>query len=543
MRRNRKKILYDRLMQFATVVLIGVIFLIGRLFWLQVVKSDEYKLAALRQRGKEIKLYPDRGIIYDRNFIPLTNRDRVTTIYFTDDNSSLMEYLADEIPYFKKTEKGTNKVISIPLEVEINEEELPKGTFVYDRTLRYEKNNLLSHIIGYTNKSENRGDSGIEKVFDEVLKSNNVDSIYFEMDNKRKIIPGGGYAVVKDEKSNFPNSVQLTIDYHIQKIVEREMDTSKINGAVIVADVETGDIVAMASRPNFDQDNIDAYLDKDNMELYNKAIQVSYPPGSMFKIVVLLAALEEEPSIVDQTFYCRGYEKINDLTIKCNKEGGHGYISLKQAFSKSCNSTFIQIGQRVGSDKIINMARRLGFGEKVNIGLLEETYGNLPSGKELLGPTIGNISIGQGKIEVTPLQVTNMMLTLANEGVNKDLSIIKGIVTEDGYMVKEFRKNKEEKIISSENARILNDLMKEVVKTGTGRSMDLDQLGGACGKTGSAQAVLNGKNTIHGWFSGYFPEKNPKYVITVFAEEVYSGSKSAVPVFENISKEIWIKNR
>lgn len=542
MRRNRKNPLKNRIIKFSLVVFCTVMLLVGRLFWFQVIKSDEYKLAALKQRGKEVKLYPDRGIIYDRNLIPLTNRDRVSTVYFTDD-SSFDEYLRNNNTYTKEKDKNNNKIKSIELEKEINEEELPKGAYVYDKTLRYDKNNLLSHVIGYIKKSENRGESGIEKVFDEVLKNHKLNSIFFEVDNKRRIIPGGGYAVVKDEKSSFPNSVQLTIDYHIQKIVENEMDKRKIKGAVIVADVETGEIVAMASRPNFDQDNIDAYFNKDNMELYNKAIQVSYPPGSLFKIVVLLTALEEEPSIVNEIFYCNGYEKINDVIIKCNKEEGHGYISLSEAFSKSCNSTFIQIGQRIGSKKIIDMAYRLGFGEKINIGLFEETEGNLPSGKELLGPSIGNISIGQGKIEVTPLQVTNMMLTLANEGINKKLSIIKGIVTEDGYMVKEFKKDSEERIISAKNAKIVDDLMGKVVKTGTGRSMDLEDVGGACGKTGSAQAVLNGEKTIHGWFSGYFPENNPKYVITVFAEQVNSGSMSAVPIFENIVKEISQKNR
>lgn len=542
MRRNKKNILKNRLLNFSTIILFTIILLIGRLFWFQIIKSDEYRMAALKQRGKEVKLYPERGVIYDKNLIPLTNRERLPTVYFTDYNS-YKDYVNDNKIYIKENENSDNEILSMPIEGQINEEELPKGTFLYDRIFRYDKNNLLSHVIGYINKSENRGESGVEKVFDEVLKNKKLDSIYFEVDNKRRIIPGGGYTVLKDNKSNFPNSVQLTIDYHIQKIVEKVMDENKIKGAVIVAEVESGDIVAMASRPNFDQDNIDAYLYKDNMELYNKAIQVSYPPGSLFKIVVLLSALESEPDIVNQVFYCKGYEKLNEVIIKCNVEEGHGYISLRDAFSKSCNSTFIQIGQKIGSKKIIDMAYRLGFGESLNIGLLEETVGNLPSGEELLGPSIGNISIGQGKIEVTPLQVTNMMMILANEGVKKDLSIIKGIVMEDGKMVKEFRKNNNERIITKENAVIVNNLMRDVVKMGTGRSMDLDDVGGACGKTGSAQAVLNGKKTIHGWFSGYFPEESPKYVITVLAEEEYSGSKSAIPVFEKIIKEIWIKNR
>lgn len=505
MGRKRKSIHHNRLLKFSIIIVIILVLLIGRLIHIQLIKSDEYKMAALRQRGVEFKLYPDRGTIYDRNLIPLTNKDRITTSYH--DNDMLKDFL------------------------------------IHGKILRYDKNNLLTHVIGYINRSENKGEYGIEKVFDDILKFNDQYSIFLEMDNKRKIIPGAGFAVVDNKKSSYPNGVKLTIDYHIQKIVEMEMDKNNINGAVVVAEVKSGDIVAMASRPNFVQDNIDAYLDKDNMELYNKAIQVSYPPGSLFKVVVLLAALEEDPNIVDKVFYCKGYDTINDVTIRCNKANGHGYISLMNAFSKSCNSIFIQIGQNIGSEKIIDMAKRLGYGEKINIGLLEETTGRLPTGQELIGPSIGNISIGQGKIEVTPLQVTNMMLILANNGVKKDLSIIKGIINDEGYLVKDFKRNEDESIISSDTAKIVRDYLREVVKSGTGSSMDLEEIGGACGKTGSAQAVLNGENTIHGWFSGFFPENNPKYVITIFVEEANSGSKSAVPIFENIAKEIYVKNR
>jgi peptidoglycan glycosyltransferase/penicillin-binding protein 2 len=267
---------------------------------------------------------------------------------------------------------------------------------------------------------------------------------------------------------------------------------------------------------------------------------VSYPPGSIFKIVVLLAILEENPSYLSKHFYCNGYENINNLTIKCNST--HGHISLKDGFAKSCNSVFIQIGKEIGSKKVIDMARKLGLGEKINIGLIEEVEGSLPEGEELLGPAIGNISIGQGKIETTPLQITNLLLTIANNGIQKDMTIVQGITTKDGKIIKRYNKNENKRLISNNSAEIAQELLKEVLLTGTARAIELDMIGGAAGKTGSAEGLLKGEETIHGWFAGYYPKENPKYVITVLVEEANSGSKSAAPIFENICKKIYKLN-
>ena len=242
-------------------------------------------------------------------------------------------------------------------------------------------------------------------------------------------------------------------------------------------------------------------------------------------------------------FYCSGYEQINNVPIKCNNGRGHGYIGLKEAFSKSCNCAFIQLGQEIGGHSIIHMAERLGMGEKINIGLTEEEEGNLPRGEEVKGPAIGNISIGQGSIELTPLQITNMMMIIANKGIRKDMTIVDGITTKDGYMIKEFRRSNDERIVPQYIADIVQDFMIDVVENGTAKSMDLKHIGGAGGKTGSAQAVLNRKETIHGWFSGFYPTTKPKYVITVFVEGNFSGSSVAVPIFEEIVKEIHKINR
>jgi len=439
---------------------------------------------------------------------------------------------------------SSNKILSFPLKKPIDEELIPKNAFVAERTLRYSKNNILSHVIGYIRKSENKGEYGIELIYDDVLKNyKNKQILYLELDDKKSILLDGEYQVTRNTKSLDPAGVKLTIDYHIQKIVEDILDKNKVNGAVMVSDVKSGEIRALASRPNFDQENTDKYQQNEDMALYNKAIQAKYPPGSLFKIVVLLTALEEDLDYLDRTFYCKGYEELGKIRISCNNTEGHGYLSLKDAFSKSCNSVFIQVGKELGSQKIINMAKRLGLGSTINIGLSEEVEGNLPSGDDIKGPAIGNISIGQGSIEVTPLQITNLLMIIANDGIQKGMTIVDGITDENGIIIKKYNRQEDKRVLSKENCEIVKDFLIDVVKNGTAKKMSLDEIGGAAGKTGSAQGVFKGEEVVHGWFTGYFPVNNPKYVITVLDEKAKSGSQSAVPIFEQIVKEIYSINR
>jgi peptidoglycan glycosyltransferase/penicillin-binding protein 2 len=498
---------------------------------------------ALRQRSREISLNPKRGTIYDRNLNPITNSELVNLLIIPkdiikNDNELNRIVLSHTVltnkEYYELLNSSTN-LLKIPLREKFNIDKYKNNIFFAEMVERYNNKSLLSHVIGYINKSENIGEAGIEKVYDEFLRSSNEKSLVIEYDKNRKIVLNGSEYVNEISDPNNPTGVKLTIDLKIQEIVEDIMDKEKTRGAVIVADVENGNILAMASRPNFDQDEIEKYLDDDKMALYNKAIQVGYPPGSIFKIVVLIAALEDGLD-VEEEFYCPGYEEINNIRIKCT--GIHGNIDLEEAFSLSCNSAFIQIGKKVGAEKIIELAKRLNFGEKIKTGLLEENAGRLPEGDNIKGPAIGNISIGQGMIEATPLQITNLLMIIANRGIQKHLTIVDSITNNKGQSIKEFIKEPNKNVISSSVADIVYDYLITVVKEGTGRNIDVKDIGGAGGKTGSAEAVLYNDVTIHGWFSGFFPENNPKYVITVFAEEGHSGSKSAAPVFEKISKEI-----
>lgn len=542
-KKDRKKI-YKRTMKIVTVFTMVFIMLAIRLFWIQIVKGQEYGLEADKQHAREIRVAPGRGNIFDRNNVRLTNNTTEKTIYiFKDTIINDIQTLERIKETFKLSEKdidtikkSSNRIIEIPLNDLVEDDVSIKGVVIEDKVLRYDDTNLLSHTIGYIKKSENIGECGIEKEYDSILKMNDKSGIKtITVDGKQRVIPGLNDTAVISEKKTSTNSVKLTVDINIQKVVEKVFDDKKANGAIIITDVVSGDILAMASRPNLNQNDVEANFVSNNMDFYNKALEVAYPPGSIFKIVVLLAALEENVVSLDDMFTCEGYVDLGNFQIKCNNINGHGKITVYEAFTESCNSIFIQIGKKLGSKKIIDMAKRLGFGGKVQ-NILIEAIGNLPKNNELLGPAIGNISIGQSNIEVTAIQVSNMMMIIANDGVKRDIGIVDSIVTEEGRFVKKIKRLDEERILSVDLAKQVKECLEGVVKSGTANNIDMSQIGGAAGKTGSAE---NGKNNAHAWFSGYFPRENPRYVITVFIEEGGSGSKVAVPIYEEIAKKIY----
>lgn len=536
---NKRRIRGFGMSMFILFLLLGI-----RLYYIQVVKAPIYSELAMQQRSTQIPLSSNRGTIYDRNLIPLTNGRTIEVVVIPKDiiinDKEIYKQIKNSTPLRAKELddkiKSSNKLLQIPIDKKFDLGKYEKQIFFTEIVERYDEDNTLSHVIGYANKLDNTGKAGIEKVYDEFLNSNNKKSLILEYDSGRNIILNAVEYVDETDDPNNPAGVKLTIDSQIQNAVEDIMDEKEINGAVVVSEVETGNIVSLASRPNFNQEKIGEYLNNEEMALYNKTIQVGYPPGSIFKIVVLIAALESDINIVDQEFYCNGYEDVNNVRISCN--GNHGSIDLEKAFTISCNSTFIQLGKEVGAAKIIELAKRLNFGEKINIGLLEEIEGNLPEGDELKGPSVGNISIGQGKIETTPLQISNLLMTVANGGIEKHLTVVEGITNSDGLVLKSYNREVDKRIISEEVSEILYDYLVNVVERGTGRNIDLEEIGGAGGKTGSAEAILYNKETIHGWFAGFFPKKNPQYVITVLIEEGYSGSRSASPIFEQVAKKI-----
>ena len=550
----------DKKLQEVTGVNVKKLFFIGivttfimfslviRLFYIQVIKKDLYTTEVNKQRRMHIPLNSGRGLILDRNLIPLTDRsDRTMVVVFPQlftINDENLEYLRalTGIPIIdlRNRIKGNSSLIEFPL-VESKEIENPtnqiRGIFVVNKKLRYDEFPKLSHIIGYINQTDKRGLYGLEKSLDNILQGRETRSLAAVVDGRKRLLPGEGYTLVNQGTNQ--KLVKLTIDYHLQRVVEEIMDKRKYDGAVVISRVETGELLTIVSRPNYSPNNISEHLSSNGDELYNKALQLTFPPGSIFKIIVAAAALERGIVDLEDEFFCSGIEQIGNVQIKCNSynNGGHGIITFREAFAESCNSTFIQLGQKVGAENIINMAKALGLGEKVGIGVLEEEEGNLPTGNQLLGPAIGNISIGQGVIEVTPLQINQISQMIANGGLKKSLYVVDSVL-DDGYKVLEKLENQaEEQQLEGETLDKLQFLMEQVMKEGTGKDVGSLSVETA-GKTGTAQASTKGQPVLHAWFTGYYPIDRPQYAITVFVQNGGSGGKVAVPVFKEIIENI-----
>ncbi len=533
----------NRLSSIKVICFVILIGLTIRLFYIQIINHDFYKKEAMKQRQINIPIDSGRGIILDRNFIPLTDREEKKMViifpqYFnpSEKNILYLQKITDiEDEVLTKRIKSSKSVMEFPLKNGLDMEDVKhintRGLFIVDKKIRYEEEGILSHVIGYINQVDKKGMYGIEGAMDGLLSANSMNSLIATVDGLKRFIPGEGYAVGNDYMKE--RNLRLTIDYSIQKILEDVMSDS--DGAIVVSDIKTGEILGMVSRPNFNPNNISEHMNSDGDELYNKAIQMAFPPGSIFKIVVAIEAIIKDPSVLNKEFHCLGYEKVGDLEIKCSsyRRGGHGDITLERGFAESCNSVFIQLAESLGADNIINRAKNLGFGDLIGIGLKEESKGNLPYGDYLLGPSYANIAIGQGEILATPLQVNQLTQCIANNGIRKPLYLIKDVVDGKHNILQSTNMKEGEEIIDAEVVKILQDWMHKVMTKGSGyQAKEIAAI--TAGKTGSAESVERKKEVVHAWFTGYYPFDHPKYAITVLIQNGRSGGGVAVPIFKEV---------
>lgn len=536
-----------------SMLLISIIvytFLLYRLFDIQVIHSNIYKERADNQSLEKVDLNSGRGTIYDRNNKPLTDTEK-KQIIIVEKEKIIKDYEIRELikEVTKMDEASIYKNIEDQIDSSVVEIEVDKmdsktkdklednGLIVEEKTLRYSSDKLLSHTIGYIKSSDKVGQSGIEKSLNDILSESNEKyvSAFKAGDSGNteniSILKGSIKTVNENEEAKH---IRLTIDKNIQRKVESVLDKEENPTAAVVSDVDTGEILAMSSRPTFDLNNMSKSKESSDGEFINRAIQATYPPGSVFKIVVLYAALEN--NIIDEnyTYNCTGNAKIgvDGEILNCNKLDGHGVQTLQQAFSNSCNTAFLDISIKVGEENIIKAAKQLHLDEKVDIGLDEEKKVDIP--KDI---AIRNLAIGQGDMEFTPLQINQMTQIVANNGTYKPLYIYDSIVDNDKNIIKKFKNSKSEEIISPYTLTIIKEMMKDVSKNGTGK--DLKDLNGGCGvKTGTAQSRSNGKDINHGWITGFYPEDRPKYVITVLVEGKPDKSKPATPIFKEVCQKL-----
>ncbi|MDX9872405.1 MAG: penicillin-binding protein 2 [Clostridia bacterium] len=555
------------------------VFLFARTAYLQLWDSPDTGVAlaekALKYRTQVISAEEYyRGEILDRNLLSLTDSQvKPALIVFpssiNDLNalakalSVLIEMTPSEISTRIKREQDlygsrTPVIVKTNLtegEIQQLQSSVIAATAVIPMKIRYGENSLARHIVGYLNRidsaqwqelrenkkttdtnsslptaykiTDNIGVSGLEGKYEEVLRgSRSQDKILGLTDANGKLLPGLGYKRQNDSSDPWRNHLVLTLDKRYQGIVERVMDEQIIRGAVVVLDIASGDILAVASRPNFEQNKIEKYLDGRD-ELIDRTSRVAFYPGSVFKMTVAAGVLEEGLVAPGEKFNCTGVHEFNDGTvISCLRP--HGEVNMEEAVSRSCNTTFVQLGQRLGNAKFYEYASRLGF--TVNI--------NTASPPALLG----NASIGQQGVLVSPLQIANLYATIARDGRYRPTRLLSSIRNYQGDLIYEYPNQPAVQAISTETAKILQKALVSAVQSGSGLQGWLDGYGTA-GKTGTAQT--NNTDKVIAWFAGYTPVDTPRLAIAVMVEENAAGAftglrggDNAAPVFKEIAEEI-----
>ncbi|MGL4797076.1 MAG: peptidoglycan D,D-transpeptidase FtsI family protein [Paraclostridium sp.] len=564
MTRRKTKFEYASRTRLYIVFILALItygFLVYRLVDIQIIQAEKYKEKANQQSSIKLDLGSGRGTIYDRNNKKLTD-DRVQDIIIVQKNQVKVnnDYMnlikqvtgleSDEI-YDKLQEDTTSPIVEFQvsnmnsyLKKRLEEEKI----IVEEKTYRYSENSLLAHTIGYINKSDKEGKTGIEKSKDDLLKNKNLD--YIEVFKAGSSGNNGSLSILNgsiNSKKESPDDrhLRLTIDYDIQNKLEQIVDKEENPTAVVISNTITGEILAMTSRPNFDRNNIVKYIGENETgkgELTNRAIQAEYPPGSVFKLVVLFAALDN--GVIDEsyTYTCTGSEEFKGRILNCNKLDGHGTLTLEQAFAQSCNPAFADIALKVGKENIIKASKQLHLNEEVGIDVYGEKSGTIEESIDEI-----NLAIGQGPMQFTPLQVNQMTQVIANNGLYKQLHIYDSIIDNKNNVIKNFKISKEEDdIVAPYTISKVKSMMKLVSKEGTAKDL-ADLKGGSGVKTGTAQAYISrinedgtkGKEKIlHSWTTGFYPSENPKYTITVFVEGLSGSNKSAIPIFKDICQKI-----
>lgn len=514
-----------------------------RLYQIQVSNHENYTSKMLNQDSLKVAMeeYP-RGKIYDRNLNPLTGtftqqrivvfpslitNKAVTAMHLANIIAADRTQVESELkstPHYLKYEITLTQVAEIR-SINLN------GVQVVPITFRYAPQQLARHTIGFLGKidpdelknskayqiSDWTGKDGLEKIFEEQLKGLKAEKVLrANVDGNGQLIPGLGYQIENQPDMSRQNLV-VTIDKRVQSIVEKVMDDRIKKGAVVVMDADSGDILAMAGRPVSNS--------------LNPAIQL-YQPGSVFKIVIAAAAIEEGKVTPETRFFCAG-EK--DKLIRCWNAAGHGAITFSEAMAISCNPTFARVGIMLGASKIIEYAQKMGMDTQMIIGFPYPPDQRQKLDMIKLPNKIVNSSVGQDAILASPIQITAMTAVIANKGVYKVPRLVRELRNEYGQVTKRFPTGLARQVIFPQTARTINDMLVQVTTQGSGQEAYVAP--GSAGKTGSAQ-VGKQSDIVNAWFTGYAPVDKPKYIVTVLDELGTSGGKTAAPVFKEIMKQL-----
>ena len=575
------------------IVCVALVFLVGRLFFLQLIDGERYTYLSENNRIRLKRIPGTRGMIFDRNgqllvdsrpsfdllFVPEDAPEREKTLgglarFLGRDVNEFLDLLEENKgrPPFEEIVLGRDVDWRTVVAVETHQLELPGVTLRTRPRRSYLMNSMAAHLLGYLGEIGPRqlkaqkvngysmgdeiGQFGLERTWEEFLRGRSggqqveVDALGRRVRTLHEVADAPGY------------NVSLTLDWELQEIAAQAFQGKE--GAVVALEVNTGAILAMISTPAFDPNafargiTADEWraLTRDRLHpLNNRAIQGQYPPGSAFKLILAIAALEEGAIHPDTQLSCKGSMMFGNRAFRDWKKEGHGAVDLRKGLVQSCDVYFYQIGQRLGVDRIAHYARALGLGEQTGIALDDEKGGLVPDsqwkqrryGQPWFPGETPSLAIGQGYLTVTPLQMANLYAAFANGGTVYRPWFVRKVESLDGTVIREYGPEKIRSLpLKQSTLDRVREALTDVVNSGEGT-------GGAAkspliriaGKTGTAQVVEMKGQIVkseqlaylirdHAWFIAFAPADKPEIAVAVLVEHGGHGGAAAAPIAKKI---------
>ena len=576
-----------RVLALTALAMVAFVALLGQLWYLQTLEGGRLQEMSDKNRIRIRPVAAPRGILFDRNGQALVDNRPAFTLSVIprelEDKDTVLARLSvllkiplvdlqdavDKAPADSIRPQRLRRGLTLEEVTKLGERriELPGVVVEVEPQRVYPTSTFAAHLLGYVREVNDeqmkqgryrRGDmigqSGLERLLDQYLRGRDggerieVDALGRQMKVMRREEPDPGAQVV------------TTVDRRIQEVAERAMAGHA--GAVVVMDPRDGDVLAMTSSPAFPLDRFTGNLGRDEWlelvrdpmtPLMNRALASQYAPGSVFKVIVAAAGLQEATLTPMDRAYCNGEFHMGGWTFKDWKQGGHGHVNLRSALIHSCNIFFYQAGLKVGPEAIVRYARAFGLGAPPETDLGGEKSGLVPmvapprsrqARSWQAGDTV-NISIGQGRLLVTPLQIARMMAAVANGGVLWKPRLVKSVERADGSIAYESSSKMTGQVdLSPAVWAFLRHALSGVVNEGgTGAASRIPGILVA-GKTGTAQSVAksdSSKGQDHAWFASFAPADDPQVVVVVLVERGGKGGQVAAPIARQIYQALFLE--
>lgn len=526
-----------RLLVLVVLLVMMAEMVLCRVLWIGTDTS--YAASAGAQTAQTTPLPYQRGNFYDRHGRLLTGYTPEWYALCIPGDASYAT-LFPFVSYKEQVQLYEMRNAASPFLIQVDQDLTDRGIPTYRSAQRYLTLPIAVHLLGYLD-GEGNGVSGLEAAYDDLLQNSGDETVVSCLTSAQGNLVDGVSPSIEIQKSGTGQGVQLTLDADIQRICEGVAGLTMSKGCILVMDTQTGEVLASVSVPEYDPNDVAKSIQADDTSLINRSFS-AFSAGSVFKVVLAAAAYEK--GLDWFTHDCTGSVEVAGQVYRCAQGRAHGEVNLRGALEQSCNCYFVELGQRLGGDAILQKAEQFGFGQACAVAPgLKSNAGNLPVEEELenLGQ-LALFSFGQGGLTATPLQIAAMMNSVADGGVYYPPRLVYGVVDASLRITTEVQTPEPERILSAETAGILQDMLQSVVEEGIGQDAQPGALS-AGGKTGTAQTGQfdeEGEELLNYWFCGFYPTESPRYTITVLQDSMLEPEISSAEIFSRVADALHV---